>query len=331
MLKSHTGDSQQKIRSVDSNMKKAKLQKRGNFILRQEIDSYTPSFNVRCGIITNLVFLIVAVGLGTPMIILANNTNEIRIEYTKCRKNNDDNNTCKLSFTTKKLSEPLFLYYELNNFFMNHRKFVKSKIWAQLRGDEVSSKQTCDDAWTMEQMFGEESVYYTNEWGHTFNKTDIANPCGLIARAFFNDTYTLHNNDLDMNIPINETLISNSYLRKQFYKRNKNYKEKQRIDVENEHFINWMNVETFDNFRKLWGRITMDLPAGNYSITVNDNYNVDMYKAKKFIVITDANPLGQNNFLGWLLVAIGIYCSLVILVLWVIKLSNKEKIFQLNE
>lgn len=183
----------------------------------------------------------------------------------------------------------------------------------------------------MEQMFGEESVYYTNEWGHTFNKTDIANPCGLIARAFFNDTYTLHNNDLDMNIPINETLISNSYLRKQFYKRNKNYKEKQWIDVENEHFINWMNVETFDNFRKLWGRITMDLPAGNYSITVNDNYNVDMYKAKKFIVITDANPLGQNNFLGWLLVAIGIYCSLVILVLWVIKLSNKEKIFQLNE
>ena len=134
-----------------------------------------------------------------------------------------------------------------------------------------------------------------------------------------------------MNIPINETLISNSYLRKQFYKRNKNYKEKQWIDVENEHFINWMNVETFDNFRKLWGRITMDLPAGNYSITVNDNYNVDMYKAKKFIVITDANPLGQNNFLGWLLVAIGIYCSLVILVLWVIKLSNKEKIFQLNE
>ena len=330
MLKSHTGDSQEKISSVNSNMKKAKLQKRGNFILRQEINSYTPSFNVRCGIITNLVFLIVAVGLGTPMIILANNTNEIRIEYTKCRKNNDDN-TCKLSFTTKKLSEPLFLYYELNNFFMNHRKFVKSKIWAQLRGDDVSSKQTCDNAWTMEQMFGEESVYYTNEWGHTFNKTDIANPCGLIARAFFNDTYTLHNNDLDMNIPINETLISNSYLRKQFYKRNKNYKEKQWIDVENEHFINWMNVETFDNFRKLWGRITMDLPAGNYSITVNDNYNVDMYKAKKFIVITDANPLGQNNFLGWLLVAIGIYCSLVILVLWVIKLSNKEKIFQLNE
>ena len=92
-----------------------------------------------------------------------------------------------------------------------------------------------------------------------------------------------------------------------------------------------MNVETFDNFRKLWGRIPTSLPKGSYKINVVDNYNVTMYKAKKFVVITDSNPLGENNFFGWLLIAVSIYCFLVTLILWVIRLSNRDKIFQLKE
>jgi len=37
---------------------------------------------------------------------------------------------------TEKINPPIFLYYEFDNFFLNHRALVKSKIWAQLTGEE---------------------------------------------------------------------------------------------------------------------------------------------------------------------------------------------------
>lgn len=126
----------------------------------------------------------------------------------------------------------------------------------------------------MEEMFGENMKMYTNEWGHTFSKSDPANPCGLFPRSYFNDTYKLVNSKND-NVFINETNISNRYLREKFYRRNIEYKTKQWVDVENEHFINWMNVETFNNFRKLWGRIDNDLPKGNYSVLIQDCKKID--------------------------------------------------------
>ena len=52
------------------------------------------------------------------------------------------------------------------------------------------------------------------------------------------------------------------------------------FDVENEHFINWMNVETFSNFRKLWGKINIDLEEGNYYLLVHDR--IKKYRNNKW-------------------------------------------------
>jgi hypothetical protein len=46
------------------------------------------------------------------------------------------NKICSKSFeVTETMKAPVFLYYELENFYMNHRKFVKSKVWKQLKGE----------------------------------------------------------------------------------------------------------------------------------------------------------------------------------------------------
>ena len=37
-----------------------------------------------------------------------------------------------------------------------------------------------------------------------------------------------------------------------------------------EHFIVWMQMESFDNFKKLWGRISEDLNPGNYTVRVKN-------------------------------------------------------------
>ena len=38
-----------------------------------------------------------------------------------------------------------------------------------------------------------------------------------------------------------------------------------------ERFMNWMRVASRSTFRKLWGRIDGDLPAGTYTITIDNS------------------------------------------------------------
>ena len=100
---------------------------------------------------------------------------------------------------------------------------------------------------------------------------------------------------------------------------------KQWIDVENEHFINWMNIETFSTFKKLWGRIYIDLEPENYYLILNDNYDIAKYDAKKSFVIQNANTFGVSNQIGYFFIGIATYLLLVILVLFVKYFLNKEK------
>jgi hypothetical protein len=120
----------------------------------------------------------------------------------------------------------------------------------------------------MKEMFDDPKMYRTYT-GKPLSPDDFANPCGLIARAYFNEEYELYN-PKSLRVPINETDIANIFDRSDFFKRNVNSSDLQWIDVENEHFMIWMNMETYNNFRKLWGRIENDLPMGNYTLKIKD-------------------------------------------------------------
>ena len=73
-------------------------------------------------------------------------------------------------------------------------------------------------------------------------------------------------------IPIDETNIANPYDKMYAFKNNENYTELQWLDMTNEHFIVWMQMETFPNFRKLWGRITdIQLTPGTYKLNISNS------------------------------------------------------------
>ena len=300
-------------------------------LLRQELKSYTPEWNAKCSMITDLILMIISLSIGILLISFSKRHKEIEIDYTNCVPNQENsvaknNKICKIEFKIQKtLKKPIFIYYRLKNFYLNHRKIIESKNWNELRGEDANTKTSCKNAYLMGEIFkNKNTFYYMNEWGHNFTENDIASPCGLLARSFFNDTYQItFNNGTEINI--DETGISNSYLKKHFYKRRKDYKDTQWIDVENEHFINWMNIETFSNFRKLWGKIYYDLEPGNYYLIAHDNYDVSKYEAKKYFVIGNANVFGINNSIGYFFIAISIYLFLIILILWVKYLLSKEK------
>jgi hypothetical protein len=66
------------------------------------------------------------------------------------------------------MEPPVYVYYQLDNFYQNHRRYVKSRSDKQLRGEEVDPALLDDCA-------------PLNKEG-----TKTLNPCGLIANSMFN-------------------------------------------------------------------------------------------------------------------------------------------------
>lgn len=91
------------------------------------------------------------------------------------REGTQGNWTCKLTFTIpESMGPPVFLYYRLNNFYQNHRRYVQSMYLEQMQGKYVDNatiqKSTCSPLTTDPET---KKAYY---------------PCGLIANSLFNDT-----------------------------------------------------------------------------------------------------------------------------------------------
>lgn len=82
---------------------------------------------------------------------------------------------CSVSFTlTENVEDDLMVYYELTNFYQNHRRYVGSRSSKQLMGMQVD-----DDVLSLDC----DPLYK--------NGSLTLNPCGLIANSFFNDVISV--------------------------------------------------------------------------------------------------------------------------------------------
>jgi hypothetical protein len=84
------------------------------------------------------------------------------------------------------MTAPVFIYYELTNFYQNHRRYVASRDDGQL--SEGNGIETGAGAYSSNCSPWSESRY-TSE-GDKKNTSYQLYPCGLVARSVFNDTFT---------------------------------------------------------------------------------------------------------------------------------------------
>lgn len=83
--------------------------------------------------------------------------------------------TCHLQYyIPDTLHPPVLLYYQLENFYQNHRRYVKSYDQNQLQGHAVSASDIKSGDCSPLQLGEDGKPYY---------------PCGLIANSLFNDTF----------------------------------------------------------------------------------------------------------------------------------------------
>jgi len=92
-------------------------------------------------------------------------------------------------------------------------------------------------------------------------------------------------------------------------------RNKQWIDMENEHFIVWMRTAGLPNFRKLYGKITSDMGVGEYTMKIKNRYDVSQFQGKKSFVLSTTNALGgKNYFLALCYIVVGVLCMLFAIV-----------------
>ena len=255
---------------------------------QQRLPAWRPVPTILSIIITFSFFGIAFIFLGIVLLIYSKKIKSEEVDYTDCEVGEN----CNKSIIIKEdISKPVYVYYQLDGFFQNSRRYVKSKEIAQLTGDKPYSKENCDPVETNEEMgFSNETKSMNNET--YLNPSDIAIPCGLMAKTFFNDIFSFSINDKGIDVDQKNIAFDKD---KKLYSKEPDPSH-QWTNITDEHFLVWMRPSGLPNPRKLWGKIDRDLKKDEIiTINITNNYDVSYYEGKKKIILSNTTVFGGNN------------------------------------
>ncbi len=226
--------------------------------------------------------------------------------------------TCSVTLRAKKaMKAPVFVYYELGNFFQNHRAYVRDVDYFQLKGE--ASQGLCTT--------------------HIKTASDAAIvPCGVRAWSFFNDSFAISVNGQSMALD-DAGIAWKSDLKHRlgsYAPENLNTDQATRgggqvtgstVD-ENEHFATWMRTPALSTFRKLVGRLNTDIPRNtDITVTIDNRYNMYPFDGSKSVVIATSGRYGGYNMtLPIMYLSCGAFCVVLsVLCLIMSCFSNKRE------
>ena len=117
---------------------------------QQRLPAWRPVPTILSIIIVFSFFGIVFIILGILILLYSYKIKSQEVDYTnKC----ENNEYCIVNITIEeKIPKPVFVYYQLDGFFQNSRRFVKSKEVDQLTGVNPQAHENCAPVEKNEQM-----------------------------------------------------------------------------------------------------------------------------------------------------------------------------------
>jgi len=218
----------------------------------------------------------------------------------------------EVSFNGLDMKAPVYMYYKLENFYQNHRRYVKSRSDAQLAGDteDTDSLGNCDPYKSLND---------------TDNDEDIFLPCGLIARSMFTDSFRLvkvvrSRNDteaptVEYPVPMtHEGVAWEADIKHKFKNPPENSVGIRTIpNFKDPDFAVWMRTAALPTFQKLYRVINEDL-KGDYKVYIQNSFDVESFDGHKYVVLSTTSWLGgKNPFLGYVYIVGGSVCVLIAL------------------
>ncbi|EAX97701.1 hypothetical protein TVAG_280020 [Trichomonas vaginalis G3] len=195
---------------------------------------------------------------------------------------------CNISFNVAyKLKKPVYIYYQLDEYYQSHFRFRQSFNYYQLHGKNQTNLQSCHPRIT-----------------YPGNNTQLA-PCGLRAYYMFRDTF-----DIPNMTPMNTTLswahekgnlyknLSNAYTSEQRWMR-----EIEPDEILSDRFEIWNRISPSPKVRKLYSVYNQSINEGNHTVQIKMLTPIKEYgKTRHFVLISQSKSGGRNFTL------IGINC-----------------------
>ena len=228
------------------------------------------------------------------------------------------------SFTLDRdFQPPIYMYYTIEQFYQNYRRYVASYSNPQMYGKNVSTSAL--------QMVCDPKTFARGQRDPALPDDGVALPCGLQAWAFFNDTFAISiDGDDTFNRPVrldqadiawqsDAELYGN--VSAVNYNTFPNYRGGNTSAVPlqaNTLFQNWMRPSIKPDVTKLYAVIHEPLLAGtNITITARNRYNSYGAAGSKKVFLTTQSWLGAHNlFLGRFYIVAGCASLLAGLVLF---------------
>lgn len=146
--------------------------------------------------------VIFGIGLLLPLGIwsthINSNVKEVRVRYDnlpECDLATTSSTSCNVLIPIPSdMSSPIYMYYELRNFYQNHRNYVMSRSDSQLRNANGKGSSTPNLGVDCQALRYFQDWNQHAEYPFQNNVTEMLQektlyPCGLIAASFFTDTF----------------------------------------------------------------------------------------------------------------------------------------------
>ena len=270
---------------------------------QQKFPGWRPLPTISCITIIFISAGVFFIIFGIFILIFTGQVKEFKFRYDLyCAEKRRLNEKCDFPLSIPEtMKKPIMIYYQINDLRQNHRFYMENKSDKQLKGEEVSKED-------LEKSNDCEGALYNKDFSlnaQRYPEDEVAFPCGLIAKSFFRDNFTLWQMS---GKEINVTTEEITYKKDRDDLSNVGMKDNQWLDITDEHFSIWKRIAPFESPRKLWGKIEGDdINSGStVTVTIDDNTYSNF---EKYIILSTRNVFGgKSSFLGILYIVFGAVC-----------------------